>query len=519
MINIWKGLIWPLKAVVLTIVFGGLGYWGYQKGAFDGILKKSKSTANSEAHDKLSSSEKKDVITVGVVTWGGYAGGEYFNKGFSASKESRFYKDYGMLVEFKLIDDFNASREAFKSGDIDLLWQTADAFPTESEGLKEFSPQIVFQSDWSRGGDAIVVTRTIKSVQDLRGKKVAVAPMTPSQTFLLNLLNAGNLRISDIQIVEVQNAMDAADLFKKGQCDAAVVWSPDDQACVEAVNGAKILINTKTAKNIIADIFYCKKEFYDENFDKLVNLYEGWMIGAREINTDNKAKQEAAQILSDGLNQPLDFCLNAINNARLCTHGDNLNFFNPKFDGVNGEQLYSHMTTMFRDAGVIKGNVPQWRLVSNSDVVAAADKRSVLNTKDDEAETAQKFKPISVEESSKLEAVSSKKVSITFNTGSAALSDEAKSIIDQEFGALSKGFSGARIRIEGNTDNTGNALQNKKLSRARAQAVADYLVNQYQFDVNRLIVIGNGSDKPVADNSTTDGKAANRRTDFEFIAQ
>jgi NitT/TauT family transport system substrate-binding protein len=50
--------------------------------------------------------------------------------------------------------------------------------------------------------------------------------MTPSHTFLLWLLEAGNLTYDDIMPVKVANAIDAADLFKKGQVDAAVVWSP-----------------------------------------------------------------------------------------------------------------------------------------------------------------------------------------------------------------------------------------------------------------------------------------------------
>ena len=63
-----------------------------------------------------------NVIKVGVVTWPGYLGGQYMNDGFEANKESRMYKDYGLLVEFSVIDDFLASRKAFENGEIDLLW-------------------------------------------------------------------------------------------------------------------------------------------------------------------------------------------------------------------------------------------------------------------------------------------------------------------------------------------------------------------------------------------------------------
>ncbi|MFT7606067.1 MAG: NitT/TauT family transport system substrate-binding protein, partial [Saprospiraceae bacterium] len=68
----------------------------------------------SSGTNTSTSKNDKEVIKVGVVTWGGYAGGQYFNEGFQANTRSRFYKDYGFKVEFKILDDFEASRAAFK---------------------------------------------------------------------------------------------------------------------------------------------------------------------------------------------------------------------------------------------------------------------------------------------------------------------------------------------------------------------------------------------------------------------
>ena len=150
-----------------------------------------KSEQDDDYEKKEDSKVDDSVIKIGVVTWGGYAGGQYFNEGFQANSQSRFYKDYGFRVEFKILDDFDASRAAWKSDEVNLLWATIDAFPTESAGLRDFEPQVVFQADWSRGGDAIVVRRGITKVSDLKGLKIAVAEMTPSHSFLLWLLNAG----------------------------------------------------------------------------------------------------------------------------------------------------------------------------------------------------------------------------------------------------------------------------------------------------------------------------------------
>jgi outer membrane protein OmpA-like peptidoglycan-associated protein len=57
-----------------------------------------------------------------------------------------------------------------------------------------------------------------------------------------------------------------------------------------------------------------------------------------------------------------------------------------------------------------------------------------------------------------------------------------------------------------------------RLSRARADAVAQFLVTK-GFDAEKFQVVGNGPDKPVADNASDAGRAKNRRTDFEIIAR
>jgi NitT/TauT family transport system substrate-binding protein len=94
--------------------------------------------------------------------------------------------------------------------------------------------------------------------------------------------------------------------------------------------------------------------------------------------------------------------------------------------------------------------------------------------------------------------------------------------IDTDVVPLLDNMGGAYFSIEGNTDATGSAAANKKLSLARAQAVIDYLVKEWEFPVERFKVAGNGPDKPFCDekNPAADGlsadecQAANRRTDI-----
>jgi NitT/TauT family transport system substrate-binding protein len=346
-----KSRLTPLaKLLIVIVVIGGVAFGLYKSGLISKIAPKGKATNNDEYADDI---KDETIIRIGVNTWGGFAGGQYFNEGFKASKESRFLKDYGFIADFKLLDDFNQCREAWKTDQIDVMYATVDGFVTEVGGLKEFEPQVIFQCDWSRGGDAIVVRRGINGVADLEGKKVAFAEMTASHTFLLWMLEAGGLDYSKIIPVKVSSGLEAADLFKKEQVDAAVVWSPDDADCVAKVAGSKVLQSTKQASNIIADVFVAKKKFIEKNKKVMKGLVEGFLKGNAELNASDANRKKASKILAEGMQQPEDFCYHAISNVRLCTYGDNVNFFNLKgnYTGVTGEDIYNQMSLKYSKAG------------------------------------------------------------------------------------------------------------------------------------------------------------------------
>ena len=67
------------------------------------------------------------------------------------------------------------------------------------------------------------------------------------------------------------------------------------------------------------------------------------------------------------------------------------------------------------------------------------------------------------------------------------------------------------LQIEGHTDSSGSLAANNKVSIIRANRVRDYILNEYHVNPDQLIAIGLGPTKPIANNSTADGRAKNRR--------
>ena len=108
-------------------------------------------------------------------------------------------------------------------------------------------------------------------------------------------------------------------------------------------------------------------------------------------------------------------------------------------------------------------------------------------------------------------------VAVNFRVNSAVLSPEAK----QQLDALAEKTVNAKaymIEVAGHTDSTGSEAKNFRLSRARADAVVQYLAVNHKIPLRRFVTpMGYGKTDAVADNTTATGRAQNRRVEVKMI--
>ena len=105
---------------------------------------------------------------------------------------------------------------------------------------------------------------------------------------------------------------------------------------------------------------------------------------------------------------------------------------------------------------------------------------------------------------------------ILFATGKSELGDASRSALKKFASSLAQSPE-TDVAIYGHTDNTGSREINQKLSEERAQAVSNYLIGQ-KIDPNRITTRGLAYDAPIADNSTEEGRAQNRRVEILITA-
>lgn len=465
-------------------------------------------------------------LRVGIVTWPGYAGGIVANGGFKPNRECIYWNGHKLLVEFLLLEDVDARAKAFARGGpdgVDIVWSTVDFWANELPGFAKngIKSKAIMQVDYSRGGDAIVATNAIRSIEDLRGKKISLALFTPSHWLLENALQNSSLDESaQTQIVKniVGKAAspDARADFVAGKVDAAVVWEPDVTEALQKRSGSHILLSSATAANLIADVMVAREDFIAQHPDVIKAFVQGWFDGTEKASRD---PSEAVRVLME--NEPLYKDLGE------ATTRENLSAVrwadltdNTKMFGLDGSPPY--FDKLFKDAGdawVRRGYISQQ--------VSAASARDTQALSDIYAAVPKDVAPVAKTEEFRFPAqppkaavnkpgVSTRPVNIYFPPASATIDPNAKSALDS-LALVAEKFSNAYIRVEGNTDSTGDAEKNRILSKQRAQAVINYLSNKYDLNPARFIAKGNGSGKPVATNATDAGRQKNRRTDVIVV--
>ncbi|MTV39601.1 OmpA family protein [Duganella radicis] len=122
---------------------------------------------------------------------------------------------------------------------------------------------------------------------------------------------------------------------------------------------------------------------------------------------------------------------------------------------------------------------------------------------------------VSAAEQNLLDATLDRRI-IEFDSGKATLTPSGQTILDEMAAALHK-VKGKKVEVIGHTDNVGPRESNRALSQARAEAVRTYL-NEKGINPEMVMVSGQGPDRPVAENTSAEGRARNRRIEFR-VAQ
>lgn len=316
---------------------------------FSGCTKKGKeSTQTAEPVTP----EPIETFRVAYNTWVGF--GPLF-----IAKEKGYFKSEGLQVELKLMEGTGEKGSALAGGKIDAIATTADSFIIQAaQGVKG---KIVLAFDESLGADGVVASKSISSVADLKGKRVALQPGFVGHFFLLALMRDQGLNPNDISIVPMETG-EAGAAFVAGKVDAAVTWEPWLSKAKERADG-KVLITSKDKPGLIADVLVVSNSYLSAKPAAVSKFARAWY---RAVAFWKNNREQADQIVAKAFNLPIGEAQEMLSGLRFFDEAGNRTYFGTKSQKGMIYKVIENASELWLKAGIIKNPVNPAELVDSS---------------------------------------------------------------------------------------------------------------------------------------------------------
>ena len=249
---------------------------------------------------------------VPFILWGGDVSTFVANGGLITTKDS-IYGTSGLNIKLTPADDFTQQVKDYLSGKSPYLRCTTHMLGMASEVINQDArtkPVVFMQMTWS-GGDHIVSRPTIKTLNDLKGKKVALQQGGPHLGLLDDSLKAVGLTWKDITVVwtkDITGINGPAELMRKDpSIDAACVITPDMLGLCSGIDqhgsgaegtleGSHVVNSTATMSRSIADVYVVRSDYYKSNKAEVEKFFIGYckatenLISWKAVYADGKGK-------------------------------------------------------------------------------------------------------------------------------------------------------------------------------------------------------------------------------------
>lgn len=210
---------------------------------------------------------------------------------FYLAAEKGFFKDEGVDLIFVDEQLDSARNDAFKQRMLDLDATTLDVLINKrANGVPVVA---VMELDRSSGVDGIAAIPEIRTLEDLAGRRVALARDDTGETFLSVLLYKQNIPFSDIIIVPA-SPEEVAQSFLSGEADAAVTWEPELSKALKRPD-SHLLISSKETPGIIVDMLNVREDIILKDPLLIKSVMRGWF---RAVEYYNSNPNEASGIIA-----------------------------------------------------------------------------------------------------------------------------------------------------------------------------------------------------------------------------
>ena len=227
-----------------------------------------------------------EPLKIGYSDWPGFVA-------FQVAIDKGWFKEAGVDVKFEWFD-YSASMDAYTAGKLDAVMVTnGDALVVGSGGAKNV---MVLITDYSNGNDMIVAKPGIKSIEDLKGKKIGLETGFVEHLMLLNALEKAGMKESDVTIVNTKTN-ETPQALASGQLAAIAAWQPNSGQAMKLVPGAKPIYTSAKAPGLIYDVVAVTPASLANHKAEWAKVVKVWDKTVNYIN-DPKTQPDALKIMS-----------------------------------------------------------------------------------------------------------------------------------------------------------------------------------------------------------------------------
>jgi NitT/TauT family transport system substrate-binding protein len=318
-------------------------FWG-QIGMFLAtmLLIVSCATSNSPTPSASESAKSSqiDQVQVGFSIWPGWLPWEI-------TSQQRLVKSATLPVSFRWFDSYTDSINALSKGDIQANSQTLnDTIASVSGGSDQV---VVLVNDYSTGNDKIIVRDGIKSIADLKGKKIAVENGTVDHFLLLLGLQKAALTVQDVTLVPLETSK-AAEAFAAGQVDAAAVFAPFTSVALKR-SGSKELFSSKDHPGAIADHLVVSRQMVKEHPEQVQSLVDSWFDTLTKVQKDPESN---LKLMAQRAGVSLDEYKQYANGTKILSLKENLAALYPARDDTSLVYISERIASFMVDANLAK---------------------------------------------------------------------------------------------------------------------------------------------------------------------
>ncbi len=226
------------------------------------------------------------ALTVAYSDWPGWVA-------WDIGIQKGWFKEAGVAVEFRWFD-YVPSMDAFSAGKVDAVTVTnGDALVTGSSGAPS---KCIVMNDYSNGNDMIIAKPGIKTMADLKGKKIGVEVGFVDHLLLLKALESAKMTEKDVKLVNITTDK-TPEALKSGAADAVAAWQPHANQALKELAGSTAIFTSANAPGLIFDLLCVNPKSLGERRTDWQKVVEVWFKIADFVN-DPKNLDEAATIMS-----------------------------------------------------------------------------------------------------------------------------------------------------------------------------------------------------------------------------